>query len=391
MTSNVLRGLVASVALVVGAATPLGAAADRVVVDDVGIRPADFTEPTTIDHPLAPLSQVRHAISLGVDEGEPLRIETVLLPDTKTIRWKGGTTEVIVSQYLALVDGDVVEVTYDWFAQDDEGNVWYFGEDVVNYKDGKPANDHGSWIAGKDGPPGMLMPADPQVGDVFHPENIPGLVYEEDRVLSTTETVDGPQGPIENVLEVREELKDGTVERKYWAPGYGELRALTPGEEDVRIEFAIPNDIQPGPSPDPLVDLQHGVVEAFELARAGDTEELGDAAIRLFEMWRAYGANEQTIVVDEFVKEVDDALAALARVVAERDTEAAAAAAIELELAVLDVMTTHDGPPDGLRIDALARRQELEAERGDKAAVASTKAYRAVLEERLHATEALLT
>ncbi|MBM3671366.1 MAG: hypothetical protein FJW86_04170 [Actinobacteria bacterium] len=358
------------------------ASSASLVVDDVGIRPPDFSEPTTVDNPLAPLSQVVHAVSLGEDHGTPLRIETTLLPETKSIRWKGGSTEVIVSQYFALVGGELVEVTYDWYAQDDDGNVWYFGEDVVNYKDGKPANDHGSWITGTDGPPGMLMPADPQVGDVFHPENIPGLVYEEDRVISTTETIKGPQGPIDGVLEVREERKDGTVEKKYWAPGYGEFRAVTPGEEDVSIVFTLPNEIQSDGSPFALTELQQHAAGAFDLARDARTEDLGDLAITMFEDWRAYGAAEQAIAIKPYVKAVDDALARLARVVATRDTEASAQLAIELELAVLDIMATHDGPPDDLRIDALERRRILEDEADDRAAVANTKALIEVLQDR---------
>lgn len=377
-----IRTAVAALAITLAVATAGGAAGPRLVVDDVNIRPADFSEPTTIDNPLAPLSQVVHAVSLGVDEGEALRIETTLMPETRTIRWGGGTTEVIVSQYLAIADGELVEVTYDWFAQDDDGNVWYFGEDVVNFERGKVANDHGSWIAGADGPPGMLMPEDPQVGDVFHPENIPGLVYEEDRVISTGETIEGPQGPIDGVLEVREELKDGTVEKKFWVPGYGEFRALTPGEEDVSIVFALPNDVQPDESPFALTELQQRAAEAFDLARDGKIEPLADTTLRMFEDWRAYGARDRTVVIDAFVDEVDKGLARLARVVAARDAQAAAVAAIELELAVLDVMATHDGPPDDLRIDALQRRRALETEDDDRAAVANTKAIIATLQAR---------
>jgi len=379
---RMIRATAAALAITLTVSTAAGAANQRLVVDDVGIRPADFSASTTVDNPLAPLSQVVHAVSLGVDQGDPLRIETTLLPETRTIRWRGGSTEVIVSQYLAIVDGELVEVTYDWFAQDDDGNVWYFGEDVVNYERGKVANDHGSWIAGADGPPGMLMPDDPQVGDVFHPENIPGLVYEEDRVISTSETIDGPQGPIDGVLEVREELKDGTIEKKFWAPGYGEFRALTPGEEDVSIVFALPNEVQPDESPFALTELQRHAAEAFDLARDGQIEMLADTALRMFEDWRAYGASDRTVVIDAFVGAVDDSLARLARVVAERDAPAAAAAAIDLELAVLDVMATHDGPRDDLRVDVLERRRALEAEDGERAAVANTKAIIAVLQGR---------
>ncbi len=95
---------------------------------------------------------------------------------------------------MAYGDGRILEVATDFFAQADDGSVWYFGEDVANYVDGVLDNTDGTWLAGKDGPPGMIMPADPHVGDVYRPENIPGFVFEEVTVKSVTETVDGPQG-----------------------------------------------------------------------------------------------------------------------------------------------------------------------------------------------------
>jgi hypothetical protein len=371
-----------TLAIVLGLATSAAASGPRLVIDDVGPEPSDFSRPTEIDNRLAPIAQVDHTVALGVDGGEPLRVETTVLPETKTIRWKGGSTEVLVSQYVAVSDGRLVEVAYDWFAQDDDGDVWYFGEDVLNYERGKVANTNGSWIAGRDGPPGLLMPDDPQVGDVFHPENIPGLVFEEDRVVSTTETIEGPQGPIEDVLEIREELMDETVEQKFWAPGYGEFRALTPGEEDVSIVFAFPNDVQPDESPEPLTVLHEKVVDAFDLARDDEIEALADLTLGMFKDWRAYDPGERTIVVDAFVEAVDDGLAELARATAERDGDRAAAATVALELAVLDVMTTHDGRVDDLRIEALRRQRTLELADDHRAAANGTKSLINALEDR---------
>jgi hypothetical protein len=379
---RVLRATMVTLVIGLGGAASAVASGPRLVIDDVAPAPRAFSRPTEIDNPLAPIAQVDHAIALGVDDGEPLRVETTVLPETKTIWWKGASTEVLVSQYLAMADGRLVEVAYDWFAQDDDGDVWYFGEDVFNYERGKVANTNGSWIAGRDGPPGLLMPNDPQVGDVFHPENIPGLVFEEDRVVSTTETIAGPQGPIEDVLEIREELMDGTVEQKFWAPGYGEFRALTPGEEDVSMVFAFPNDVQPDESPEALTVLHDRVVDAFDLARDNNIEVLADVTLRMFKDWRAYGPSERTIVIDEFVEAVDDGLAELARATAERDGERAAVAAVELELAVLDVMTTHDGRTDALRIEALRRQRTLELTDDDRASAAGTKALIAALRDR---------
>jgi len=105
-------------------------------------------------------------IQLGEEAGATLRFEVTLLPETRTIEWNGQQVETLVSQFIAYEDGRVLEVAVDFFAQADDGAVWYFGEDVANYVDGAIDNTDGTWLAGRDGPPGMIMPADPQVGDV---------------------------------------------------------------------------------------------------------------------------------------------------------------------------------------------------------------------------------
>ena len=134
-----------------------------------------FSDPTAVTNPLFPISSQERLLQFGVDDGESLRIESSLMPETKQIEWNGQEIEAVVSQVVAYAGGRILEVTYDFFAQDDAGNVWYFGEDVLNYEHGSVANTDGTWLAGQDGPPGMLVPANPTVGDVFRPENIPGL------------------------------------------------------------------------------------------------------------------------------------------------------------------------------------------------------------------------
>ena len=94
----------------------------------------------------------------------------------------------------------------DYFAQADDGSVWYFGENVDNYENGVVVDHEGTWLAGRDGPPGMIMPAVPRVGDVYRPENIPDLVFEEVTVQAVDERVDGPNGAVDGALLVRERL-----------------------------------------------------------------------------------------------------------------------------------------------------------------------------------------
>jgi len=132
-----------------------------------------FSDPTSITNPLFPISELTQVVQVGTEGDVALRHEITLLPETKTIDWNGQQVETVASQFVAYGDAACLEVATDFFAQADDGAVWYFGEDVANYVDGVLDNHDGTWVAGEDGPPGMIMPGDPQVGDVYRPENIP--------------------------------------------------------------------------------------------------------------------------------------------------------------------------------------------------------------------------
>ena len=132
-----------------------------------------FSNPTEITNPLFPVSSQASVLLLGTVEDLPFRTEVTLLPNPRIIEWEGMRVATLVSQYVAFLDGRIEEVAYDYYAQADDGSVWYFGEDVFNFADGVIVDTHGTWIAGTDGPAAMIMPADPQVDDVYRPENIP--------------------------------------------------------------------------------------------------------------------------------------------------------------------------------------------------------------------------
>jgi hypothetical protein len=91
-----------------------------------------FSEPTKVDNPYFGVSGVDYRLCLGRDGGEPVRIEVALTGATKRIAWAGGATETVVSQFLETSNRDLLEIAVDWFAQDDGGSVWYFGEKVWN-------------------------------------------------------------------------------------------------------------------------------------------------------------------------------------------------------------------------------------------------------------------
>src|SRR4030095_10694275 len=99
----------------------------------------------------------------------------------------------------------------------------------------------GGGRAGRAGPAARIMPADPQVGDVYRTENAPGFVFEEVTVRSTDETLDGPLGPIQGGMLADELHSDGKTEQKVFAPGYGEFSTAGGGDVEA-LALAIPTD-----------------------------------------------------------------------------------------------------------------------------------------------------
>jgi hypothetical protein len=203
-----------------------------------------FTKSTTITNPLFPISNLRSAILNGHVDGKPLKIETTLLPDTRVIEWSPGQcVRTLVSQFVAYEAGRIQEVALDFYAQADDGSVWYFGEDVFNYRRGVVNDTGGTWLAGKEGPAAMIMPAQPTVGMVYRPENIAGLVFEEVTVKRTGER-----------LVVEELHQDGAREDKLFAPGYGEFRSADATDLEA-MALAVPTDALAGPMPATLARL----------------------------------------------------------------------------------------------------------------------------------------
>jgi hypothetical protein len=125
--------------------------------------------------------------------------------------------------------GKLVEDTFDWFAQDDAGNVWYFGEYSTQYKNGKVIGHEGSWEAGVDGAlPGIVMEANPQVGDTYQQENAPGIAEDMATVLGVDESICVSYGCFSNVLKIKDfsPLEPDVVEHKYYTPGIGLIKTV---------------------------------------------------------------------------------------------------------------------------------------------------------------------
>jgi len=342
-----------------------------------------FSNPTAITNPRFPIAELDQVIQLGVEAGAALRFEVTLLPDTKVIEWNGQQVETLVSQFIAYQDGRVLEVAVDFFAQADDGAVWYFGEDVANYVDGAIDNTDGTWLAGRDGPPGMIMPADPQVGDVYRPENIPGFVFEEVTVMAVDQTVEGPTGPVEGAIVVQELLMDGLLEDKTFAPGYGEFFFAVEAEQEVvQMALAVPTDLLTGAMPGELTILSSGVDDISGAVAAEDWEALSATLGTMTTAWEAYQAGDVPPLLEA---QMNNALDALAEAVGARAAPATSQAAIEVGLATLDAELQFRPPADvdEDRLLLWARQLEVDEAAGDTALTAGDQVVMEAIQERI--------
>src|SRR5215208_7078446 len=180
------------------------------------INPSEFT--TKVDNEYFPL---KPGTTFFYDGGAQ-RDEMAVTHSTKKVMG----VECVVVNDKAWQNGKLIEQTYDWFAQDKKGNVWYFGEDTKEYKNGKVVSTKGSWEAGVDGAkPGIIMQAEPKVGQSYRQEYYPGEAEDMAKVQSLNESVTVPYGSFDHVLETREwtPLQPVFFEKKYYVRGVGPL------------------------------------------------------------------------------------------------------------------------------------------------------------------------
>lgn len=273
-------------------------------------------------------------------------MEYSLLPDTRTIDWNGQHVKTVVVQYVAHLNGRIEEVALDWYAQADDGSVWYFGEDVSNYQDGVVADHEGTWLAGKDGPAAMIMPADPQIGDVSRVENIPGIVFEEITVQAIGVTIDGPNGPVQGAM-IGEQLHiDGSYSNKTFAPGYGEFVTVN-GSELEALALAVPTDALSAPAPIELDTLSSGALVIFDAVKSKDWDTASASLTDMINAWDTHQAGKLPFMLDAQMSDALTALigsvnarqAALDVAQANLDLELQYRAPVEIDLARFNLLT----------------------------------------------------
>lgn len=185
------------------------------------IDPANFV--SVVDNPYFPLSPGTKMVFEGETADGHERIEVFVTHETKQVM---GVTCIVVRDTV-WIDGELAEDTYDWYAQDKEGNVWYFGEEVKDYASGVVVSTAGSWEAGVDGAlPGIVMYADPQLGVEYRQEYYAGEAEDMGKLISLNESITVPYGSFEGCLVTEDwtPLEPGFVEHKTYCPGIGTVR-----------------------------------------------------------------------------------------------------------------------------------------------------------------------
>jgi hypothetical protein len=186
--------------------------------DREGFDPEDFVQ--GVDHPYFPLPLgTRWTYEKETDEG----LETVVVEVLHESKFILGVRATVVRDQVFL-DGELKEDTFDWYAQDEDGNVWYLGEDTKEYEDGQVVSTAGSWEAGKDGATaGFIMLAEPEPGDEYQQELAPGVAEDQAEVIRLNARVTVPFGRFRSCLKTLETtpLDPSAREFKYYARGVG--------------------------------------------------------------------------------------------------------------------------------------------------------------------------
>jgi hypothetical protein len=188
----------------------------------VKLDPDDFTADITNEYtPWKPAT--RWVYRENGEEGEQLQVVVTATSVTRKIA--NGVTARVVRDTVKS-DGAMVEDTFDWYAQDKNGNVWYLGENTAEFENGKVSSREGSFEAGVDGAmAGVAMPGKPQPGLAYRQEFYKGEAEDNGEVLSVEEMADVPAGHFDNALLTKDTItiEPDVLEYKLYAPGVGNV------------------------------------------------------------------------------------------------------------------------------------------------------------------------
>jgi hypothetical protein len=203
--------------------------------EPVDLDPADFT--TKIDNPYWPMEPGTKWVYTETDEDGKHRIVVTVTDKTKQIA--NGVEARVVRDVVS--NGEPIEITDDWYAQDSDGNIWYMGENTAEYEKGKLVTRAGSFEAGVDGAQaGIIMPASPEPGQTYRQEYYKGKAEDEGEVLSLDRKAEVPAGYYPDTVLINDlnPLEPKVSELKFFAKGVGPVLAVSvSGEAGDREEL----------------------------------------------------------------------------------------------------------------------------------------------------------
>lgn len=205
--------------------------------EPVELGPENFS--VTIDNPYWSMKPGTRWVYEETENGETQRVEVVVTSETKMI---AGVQAVVVHDVVTL-GGATIEDTFDWYAQDKAGNVWYLGEDTTKFEDDGTTSKEGSWEHGVDGAfAGVIMPAQPQRGSSFRQEYYEGHAEDVVEILSTDASAMVPFGSFDHMLQTEDTtpLEPDVVEHKFYVKGVGPVLTInvsSGGSREELVEF----------------------------------------------------------------------------------------------------------------------------------------------------------
>ena len=239
------------------------------------VRPERFVD--CVDNPYYPM--IPGTVYTYQTETEE-SMETTTVTITNQTKEVMGISTTVFHDVVSNADGQVIEDTYDWYAQDVNGNIWYFGEDVTNYDlENGTSNHDGSWQAGVDGAvPGIIMLANPVVGDVYREEYWAGEATDMAAVSDLDASASTPVGEFTGMLETANyNPLDNELEYKQYEPGLGFVAAQIVGMPEHTVLTSIVHDASIIPS-DETCGGAFGVAFVGTIPVTGSPDNLQDLA-----------------------------------------------------------------------------------------------------------------
>jgi hypothetical protein len=186
----------------------------------------DYNFSTTGTNPYFILQPGYQLVFAGIEDNEPLIVTVTVSNETK-VAGEGIVTRAVEERTVDSKTGDLKELTKDYFAICEQTNsVYYFGEDVNNYEDGKLVDHEGSWLHDSDNArAGLIMPGTILLGSRYYQEIAPDVALDKAEIVNMNQTVNVPAGSFDNVIKVIEtnDLEPGIEEANLHAPGVGQV------------------------------------------------------------------------------------------------------------------------------------------------------------------------